>query len=219
MYLATVTYILQLKSRFFDTCILTTFFQTLYFTYFSFIYVMLLSVDDDSSRIFQRSKQNMICQFAVFQIRQSKEQFNDEVITMKKRKETLLNELEDIQLQLIDIQYRLDASKRKPVPTIPIIYPEERHQDPFHVRFSLNKRFASHDFHSSFFQIDEKEVDNIKIGLVQEEEQKYVAGSRMSISSRRSSVSSVANRLKSGGRMGRAKDQAKETASQQHAAK
>ena len=70
-----------------------------------------------------------------------------------------------------------------------------------------------------FFQIDEKEVDNIKIGLVQEEEQKYVAGSRMSISSRRSSVSSVANRLKSGGRMGRAKDQAKETASQQHAAK
>merc|ERR1711862_957734 len=107
------------------------------------------------------------------------EQFNDEVITMKKRKETLLNELEDIQLQLIDIQYRLDASKRKPVPTIPIIYPEERHQDPFH--------------------IDEKEVDNIKIGLVQEEEQKYVAGSRMSISSRRSSVSSVANRLKSGG--------------------
>ena len=105
---------------------------------------MLLSVDDDSSRIFQRSKQNMICQFAVFQIRQSKEQFNDEVITMKKRKETLLNELEDIQLQLIDIQYRLDASKRKPVPTIPIIYPEERHQDPFHVRFSLNKRFALH---------------------------------------------------------------------------
>ena len=67
------------------------------------------------------------------QIRQSKEQFNDEVITMKKRKETLLNELEDIQLQLIDIQYRLDASKRKPVPTIPVIYPEERHQDPFHV--------------------------------------------------------------------------------------
>ena len=53
---------------------------------------------------------------------------------MKTRKEMLLQELEDIQLQLIDIQYRLDASKRKPVPTIPIIYPEERHQDPFHVR-------------------------------------------------------------------------------------
>ena len=54
---------------------------------------------------------------------------------MKKRKEALLHELEDIQLQLIDIQYRLDASKRKPVPTIPIIYPEERHQDPFHVLY------------------------------------------------------------------------------------
>ena len=83
--------------------------------------------------------------------------------------------------------------------------------------FSLAKIFEL--FTLNFFQIDEKEVDNIKIGLVQEEEQKYVAGSRMSISSRRSSVSSVANRLKSGGRMGRAKDQAKETASQQHAAK
>ena len=79
----------------------------------------------------------MICQTFLLQIRQSKEQFNDEVITMKKRKETLLNELEDIQLQLIDIQYRLDASKRKPVPTIPIIYPEERHQDPFHVKRSF----------------------------------------------------------------------------------
>ena len=61
-------------------------------------------------------------------------------------------------------------------------------------------------------------MDNIKIGLQQEEEQKYIAGSRMSISSRRSSVSSVANRLKSGGRMGRGKE-GKETASQQHAAK
>ena len=59
----------------------------------------------------------------------------------------------------------------------------------------------------------------IKIGLQQEEEEKYVAGSRMSISSRRSSVSSLSNRLKGGGRMGRAKDQAKETATQQHAAK
>ena len=69
----------------------------------------------------------------LMQIRQSKEQFNNEVMAMKTRKAMLLQELEDIQLQLIDIQYRLDASKRKPVPTIPIIYPEERHQDPFHV--------------------------------------------------------------------------------------
>ena len=72
----------------------------------------------------------------LMQIRQSKEQFNNEVMAMKTRKAMLLQELEDIQLQLIDIQYRLDASKRKPVPTIPIIYPEERHQDPFHVSFS-----------------------------------------------------------------------------------
>ena len=59
----------------------------------------------------------------------------------------------------------------------------------------------------------------IKINLQQEEEEKYIAGSRMSISSRRSSVSSIASRLKGGGRMGRAKDQTKESASQQHAAK
>ena len=72
---------------------------------------------------------------------------------MKTRKEMLLQELEDIQLQLIDIQYRLDASKRKPVPTIPIIYPEERHQDPFHVslppshdeaRMLIRKFFPGH---------------------------------------------------------------------------
>ena len=38
------------------------------------------------------------------QIRQSKEQFNNEVMAMKTRKAMLLQELEDIQLQLIDIQ-------------------------------------------------------------------------------------------------------------------
>ena len=74
-------------------------------------------------------------------------------------------------------------------------------------------------FFLSFFQIDEKEVDLIKVNLRQEEEEKYHGGSRMSISSRRSSVSSVGSRLLAGGRMGRAKDQTKETASQQHAAK
>lgn len=52
---------------------------------------------------------------------------------MKKRKGALLNELESIQLELIDIQYQLDAGKRKPVPTIPIIYPDEIQKDPFQV--------------------------------------------------------------------------------------
>ncbi len=79
------------------------------------------------------------------QIRQAKEQFNEEVLGMKTRKEALLAELEDISLKLIDIQYRLDASKRKPVPTIPVIYPEEMHTDPFHVsrispQFSWNNK-------------------------------------------------------------------------------
>ena len=40
----------------------------------------------------------------LMQIRQSKEQFNNEVMAMKTRKAMLLQELEDIQLQLIDIQ-------------------------------------------------------------------------------------------------------------------
>ena len=52
---------------------------------------------------------------------------------MKKRKSSLLSELESIQIELIDIQYQLDAGKRKPVPTIPMIYPEEIQKDPFQV--------------------------------------------------------------------------------------
>ena len=47
----------------------------------------------------------------------------------------MLNELESIQIELIEIQYQLDAGKRKPVPTIPIIYPEEVQKDPFEVLF------------------------------------------------------------------------------------
>ena len=56
---------------------------------------------------------------------------------MKKRKSSLLSELESIQIELIDIQYQLDAGKRKPVPTIPIIYPEEVQKDPFEVVFII----------------------------------------------------------------------------------
>ena len=67
------------------------------------------------------------------QIKTRKENFNQEVVEMKNRKEILLKELEDISLELIDIQYKLDAGKRKPVPTIPIIYPEELTKDPFEV--------------------------------------------------------------------------------------
>ena len=52
---------------------------------------------------------------------------------MKSRKESLLEELEKISLELIDIQYRLKPGKRKPVPTIPIIYPDEQTKDPFEV--------------------------------------------------------------------------------------
>ena len=71
-------------------------------------------------------------------IKRKKEEFNGQVLSMKKRKGALLSELESIQMELIDIQYRLDPAKRKPVPTIPFIYPEEVQKDPFEVLISIN---------------------------------------------------------------------------------
>ena len=76
------------------------------------------------------------------QIKRKKEDFNQEVVHMKARKEVLLKELEDISLELINIQYQLDAGKRKPVPTIPIIYPEELTKDPFEVSLSCHLKNA-----------------------------------------------------------------------------
>ena len=52
---------------------------------------------------------------------------------MKTRKEALLKDLEGVTLELIDIQYQLDPGKRRPVPTVPIIYPQEIQRDPFEV--------------------------------------------------------------------------------------
>ena len=71
-------------------------------------------------------------------IKRKKEEFNGQVLSMKKRKGALLSELESIQMELIDIQYRLDPAKRKPVPTIPFIYPEEVQKDPFEVLMIIN---------------------------------------------------------------------------------
>ena len=74
------------------------------------------------------------CTFCHTQIKAKKEAFNSEVMDMKARKETLLKELEEISLELVDIQYQLKPAKRKPVPTIPIIYIDEQTKDPFEVR-------------------------------------------------------------------------------------
>ena len=73
-----------------------------------------------------------------------------------------------------------------------------------------------------FEQIDEKEVSQMKMALRQEEEQAYLTGDRhRSISSRRSSMSSQHSRLKgAAGKMGRqGKQEGRESATQQHAAK
>ena len=84
------------------------------------------SVDEKKSCIF------LVAQ----QIKAKKEAFNSEVMEMKARKETLLKELEEISLELVDIQYQLKPAKRKPVPTIPIIYIDEQTKDPFEVSTS-----------------------------------------------------------------------------------
>jgi len=49
------------------------------------------------------------------QIKRQKETFNIEVTEMKRRKATLLEELDETSRVLIDVQFRLDAGKRKPV--------------------------------------------------------------------------------------------------------
>ncbi len=51
------------------------------------------------------------------QIKKQKEEFNREVGLMKDRKAILLEELEETSRKLIDVQFRLDAGKRKPVIT------------------------------------------------------------------------------------------------------
>jgi len=51
----------------------------------------------------------------IFQIKKQKEDFNDDVGAMKQRKAALLEDLEETSRKLIDVQFRLDAGKRKPV--------------------------------------------------------------------------------------------------------
>ena len=57
-----------------------------------------------------------------FQIKRQKEEFNREVRLMKQRKAVLLEELEETSRKLIDVQFRLDAGKRKPVRTSLLLF-------------------------------------------------------------------------------------------------
>ena len=100
------------------------------------------------------------------------------MIEMKGRKESLLKELEKISLDLVDIQYQLKPAKRKPVPTIPIIYIDEQTKDPFEVLLSDLCIRLAYPVLSFIYQIDANEVGLIKTALRQDESQNFLAGDR-----------------------------------------
>ena len=56
---------------------------------------------------------------------------------MRIAKQKLLSTLEEMSLELIQVQYRLEAEKRKPIPTIPVLYVDEYLKDPFEVSTDL----------------------------------------------------------------------------------
>ncbi len=55
------------------------------------------------------------------------------MIQLQEEKVKLISELGQISDKLIDVQYQLVAEKRKPVPIVPVLYPEETKKDPFQV--------------------------------------------------------------------------------------
>ena len=112
-------------------------------------------------------QQNELIRLILY-VKGQKESFNQEVLNLREEKKLLFAELHQISESLIEIQYKLHAAKRKPVPTVPILYPEERDRDPF--------------------EIDSAEVDRHKAELENEEgSSRYLEGSA---GSRRSSLAS-----------------------------
>ena len=83
--------------------------------------------------------------------------------------------MEKLTQNLVDIQYLLEPSDRKPVPTIPMLDVDEHIVDPF--------------------EIDPKLVDNIKERLFQEAEDMIAADKKSGMTgSRRSSKASISSR-------------------------
>ncbi len=93
-----------------------------------------------------------------FKVRRTKEEFNELVLSAKREKFELVAQLEDISQNIIETQVcgvinlycksilihcfiqklKLEAGKRKPVPSVPELYPEELDKDPFQVKGLLN---------------------------------------------------------------------------------
>ena len=108
-------------------------------------------------------------------IYQKKCGFNEQVLLVKSEKSIVLEKLEKLTQNLVDIQYLLEPSDRKPVPTIPMLDVDEHIVDPF--------------------EIDPKLVDNIKERLFQEAEDMIAADKKSGMTgSRRSSKASISSR-------------------------
>jgi hypothetical protein len=67
----------------------------------------------------------------------AKRSFNAEVLSMREKKLSLLKHLEAISVELLDIQAKMEAAKKKPVPALPALNAEEIDRDPFEVSFLL----------------------------------------------------------------------------------
>ena len=101
-------------------------------------------------------------------IYEKKSQFNEKVLLIKTEKSQVLKTLDKLTQELIDVQYSLEPSERKSVPTIPMLDPDEHFVDPF--------------------EIDPKLVETIKEKLFQEADDMISADKKSGMTgSRRSS--------------------------------
>ena len=108
-------------------------------------------------------------------IHEKKSEFNEKVLLIKAEKKRVLESLEKLTQELVDVQYLLESSERKAVPTIPMLDPDEHFVDPF--------------------EIDPKLVETIKEKLFQEADDMISADKKSGMTgSRRSSKASISSR-------------------------
>lgn len=108
-------------------------------------------------------------------IHEKKSEFNEKVLLIKTEKSQVLQNLEKLTQELIDVQYSLEPSERKAVPTIPMLDSDEHFVDPF--------------------EIDPKLVETIKEKLFQEADDMISADKKSGMTgSRRSSRASISSR-------------------------
>ena len=108
----------------------------------------------------------------VKEIYNRKKNFNERVLRLRSEKSKVINRLEDIYKETIIIQDNLDPTDRIAIPPIPILDSEEHEVD--------------------LFSIEVKDVEKMKMKLVQDEEE--MEQGKRSIGSRRSSKASLIGR-------------------------